>query len=62
MFINKKVCKEVADELIKMVEDLILNIDDFDERAAELLATFTPEQGRFIVKELHVYVLFGYFC
>ena len=53
-FISKNLSEEVAVALMKMFEDLNLTIEEFDERAVELLTTFTPDQGKFIIKELLV--------
>lgn len=39
---------------MEMFEALNLTTIEFDERAIELLATFTPDQGKFIINELLV--------
>lgn len=50
----KKLSAPVAQELTQLFNELSLTLDDFDDRACELLATFSAEQAKFIIKEIKV--------
>lgn len=51
---SKNLHKPVADSLMKMFEEIGTTTAEFDDRAVEMLATFPSEQGKYIIKELHV--------
>lgn len=54
---SKNLPKLVADSLMKMFEEIGTTTQEFDDRAVEMLATFPAEQGNYIVKELHVFLI-----
>jgi hypothetical protein len=54
MFQSKNLNKAVAANLIRMFDALGLTMEDFDDRAVEMLATFPVEQANYIVRELRV--------
>ena len=44
----------INEDLTKLYEELELSNEDFDTRVSELFASFTPDQQRYILKELRV--------
>lgn len=58
-FLARGLNEDVAVHLMEMFEALNLTTIEFDERAIELLATFTPDQGKFIINELLHSKLYG---
>ncbi|KAE9556297.1 hypothetical protein FO519_000480 [Halicephalobus sp. NKZ332] len=58
-FCEKKLSQKVATRLADVIVDLDLSPEDFDERAVDLLSTFSQEQSMFIIKEIEESQLFG---
>lgn len=54
MFMTKNLNRAVASHLIRMFEALNLTMEEFDDRAVEMLATFPVDQANFVVQELRV--------
>lgn len=44
----------VADTLMKLFDTGFMSIDDFDERAVEMMNSFPEEQARYIIDQLRV--------
>lgn len=55
MYLSKKLSKEAAEKLVELCKNLSLTVEDFDERAVELLASFTNDQAIFILSQLEVF-------
>lgn len=54
MYLSKKLSQKVAAKLMELCSALSLTNDDFDERAVELLASFTADEAMFILNQLQV--------
>uniref|UniRef100_A0A915E1X1 RRM domain-containing protein n=1 Tax=Ditylenchus dipsaci TaxID=166011 RepID=A0A915E1X1_9BILA len=52
MYLSKKLNQKAAEKLCELCEALSLSNEDFDERAVELLATFSADQGNYILDQL----------
>uniref|UniRef100_A0AC35GHS8 RRM domain-containing protein n=1 Tax=Panagrolaimus sp. PS1159 TaxID=55785 RepID=A0AC35GHS8_9BILA len=58
-YCEKKLSQKVATRLAEVVLNLSLSADDFDDRAVDLLSTFSQEQSMFIIKEIEESQLYG---
>jgi hypothetical protein len=58
-YCEKKLSQKVATRLAEVVINLGLSADDFDDRAVDLLSTFSQEQSMFIIKEIEESQLYG---
>uniref|UniRef100_A0A914QFN4 RRM domain-containing protein n=1 Tax=Panagrolaimus davidi TaxID=227884 RepID=A0A914QFN4_9BILA len=58
-FCEKKLSQKVAAKLAEVVIKLEINEDDFDNRAIDLLSTFTEDQSMFIIEEIEKSQLYG---
>lgn len=56
---SKGLKQRVAIALLDLITKCELAEDDFDERAVEMLTSFTQDQGLFILKELQVSVFWA---
>lgn len=59
MYISKKLSKKAAEKLMELCEKLSLTVEDFDERAVELLASFSCDQALFILTQLEVFYYYN---
>ncbi|KAI1728703.1 RNA recognition motif domain-containing protein [Ditylenchus destructor] len=59
LYISKKLNPVAAAKLVKLCEKLNLSNEDFDERAVELLATFSSDQANFIIDQLEESQMYG---
>jgi hypothetical protein len=58
-YLSKKLSPKVAEKLIDLCEILNLTNEDFDERAVEMLASFSADQGIYILDQLQESQMYG---
>uniref|UniRef100_A0A914C1Q0 Heterogeneous nuclear ribonucleoprotein Q n=1 Tax=Acrobeloides nanus TaxID=290746 RepID=A0A914C1Q0_9BILA len=59
MLVSKKLNARVSQALVDLMKACNVTTEDFDERAVEMLAGFSQDQGLYIVKELKDSGLYG---